>query len=335
MDEKTVEPKLDLNTATMRVPARQMPNFRTAVAVQNGVEKNLLFRTWGGLGDQICAEPTLRYALKTFKECDISLVSERPELFRHLKFKNVYDSKKVRPIYENYLVFDTITPPDESNLVWLFFSHMTTHCVDFASMCALRSQLPMADKELTLVGEHPGIIEVQDMFEKGVFIHAGRHWQSKTFPKEWWDQVLACVLAMGGTPILIGADTDDNRGTVDVNTFGCVDLRNKLSVSQTIWMLQRAKVLLTNDSAPLHMAASAAAWIGYVATVKHPDLITHWRGKQFGWRMKNFGKGGIWDIIDFCPNKDQEVTLENVGEENLKAWLPEPADFAEWAISKL
>ncbi len=31
------------------IPAHMHPLFRTQIAIQNGVEKNLLFRTWGGL----------------------------------------------------------------------------------------------------------------------------------------------------------------------------------------------------------------------------------------------------------------------------------------------
>ncbi len=31
------------------LPMGHIPIFRTQLAIQNGVEKNLLFRTWGGL----------------------------------------------------------------------------------------------------------------------------------------------------------------------------------------------------------------------------------------------------------------------------------------------
>ena len=338
MEKKKLDPVND----KVQIPITHLPLFRTEIAIQAGVEKNLLFRTWGGLGDQICAEPTLRYALQAFKDCEISLASEQPELFGHLKFERVFNLKQERPIYENYFVFETITPPDDSNLVWQFFSHMLVHCVDFPSMCALRSQLPNADKELKIVPERTGlkfenlsqVIADRLATEKCVVVHPGRHWQSKTFPKLWWDLVLHDIFAQGVTPVLIGADTDDNRGTVDVFTGDCIDLRNKLTVMETIYLLQHSKVLLTNDSAPLHMAATGDAWIGFVATCKHPDYISHWRKGEFSWRMKNFGKGGIWDVIDHCPNRASEVSAEAVDPELLKSWLPDPKEFAEWAVSK-
>ncbi len=325
----------------VQVPSMLIPGFRTALAVERGVEKNILLKTWGGIGDQICAEPTLRWALKSFKGCDISLASERPELFRHLSFKNVYDLSKVQPHWERYFPFDTIRPP--TDIQWQFMSHMLINCVDYPALCAFRCQLPVADREIKLVpteadfeeiGEHlgAGFSAVKEEFP--VAIHAGRHWQSKTFPADWWNDVLAQLIADECMPILIGGDTDDNRGTVDVDTLGCIDLRGKLTLMQSVALLQRVEVLLTNDSAPLHMAASGDAWIGYVATCKHPDYISHWRRGEWCWRMRNFGKGGIWDVIDYCPNKENEVSAENVGEENLRAWLPDPRDFANWAIEK-
>ena len=92
----------------------------------------------------------------------------------------------------------------------------------------------------------------------------------------------------------------------------------------------------------MHMAAAngCETFIGYVATCKHPDHITHWRINTHGvpewqWREVNHGKGGIWDIIDMCPNKEQEVSAEFVPPETLLSWLPDPVEFAEWACEKV
>ncbi len=322
----------------VNIPVQMHPLFRTQIAIDNGVEENLIFKTWGGLGDQICAEPTLRHAIKMFKNCNITLASERPELFSHLKFHEVFDTTKQKVDYSKYLPFETITPPNDSNMVWLFFSHLLTHCVDFPSMCAYRSQLPVSEKEIFLKGKCLENISID--FNR--YVHPGKHWQSKTFPKSWWDAVIFWLTQYGASPAIIGADTDDNRSTVAVDTSGCLDLRNKLSVMESVWILQRAKVLLTNDSAPLHMAASrdpddlstGHCHIGFVATCKHPDFITHWRHGQWGYNMKNHGKGGVWEILDYCPNKKQKVEVENVGD-HLLDWLPDPKEYAEWACQKL
>ncbi len=317
------------------IAAWKMPEYRTALAIQREVERNLLFKTWGGIGDQICAEPTLRFAFSKFNGCEISLASEMPELFSHLPFKDVFDLKKHKPHEDRYLTFNTIVSPT-TDLTWQFMSHCLINCVDFPSLCALRLQLPVKDREIILKPPTPtSSLENLPAFDKSVYVHAGRHWPSKTFPKDWWDAVITGLLRCGIVPVLIGGDTDDNRGTVDVDTSGCVDMRNKLSISDSIWLLQRCQVLLTNDSAPLHMAASGNAWIGFIATCKHPDYIGHWRHGEWMWQEENLGKGGMWDLVDFCPNKEQEVSVEFVDEAILRTWLPEPMKVVEWTLNKL
>jgi ADP-heptose:LPS heptosyltransferase len=319
----------------LAIPAHMVPGWRTSYAVQRGVEKEILFRTWGGIGDQICAEPTIRFAIKAFKDCNVSLASEHPEFFRHLKFKRVYDLKDHQPIWENYLTLDTIRNCDD--LSWQFYSHMLVNCVDYPTLCALRSMLPISEKQVQLF---PTDIEyrvirkiVFDKFDDKVVVHPGKHWQSKTFPVEWWQAVIDELENEKVTPILIGGDVDDNRGTVNVTTKNGFDLRGQLSLMETVALLKRAPVLLTNDSAPLHMAADSHCWIGFVATCKHPDMIMHWRRGGWAWRMKNHGKGGIWEVIDNCPNKVNSVEAENVGDRLLE-WLPDPKEFAQWAVEK-
>lgn len=309
-----------------------MPHFRTALAMQDGVEKNLLFRTWGGVGDQICAEPTLRWATKNFASSKVSLSSEIPDLFSHLNFHKVFNEKEVRPRFEDYLMFETITPPDDTNLVWQFFSHCLTNCVDFPALCALRMQLPIKDREIFLMGTKPKSEIIEQIEGNAVFVHAGKHWPSKTFPKDWWDETIKELLGAGLRPVLLGADTDDNRGTVDLDASACVDLRNRLTISESVWLLQRAKVLLTNDSSPLHMAASSDplfagtghCHIKYIATCKHPDFITHYRKGKFQYREENLGLGGMWEFLDHSPNQDKDVRVDQVSEETLRSWLPTP-----------
>lgn len=325
---------MNLNKDSIVVPANQIPSARTASAIERGVERNILMRTWGGLGDQICAEPTLRFALKSFKDCRVSLASECPELFGHLKFAEVFDLRLGKPDYDKFFTFDTIRDP--TSLTWEFMSHMIVNCVDYPALCAFRCQLPVADREIILRPNFSQTVaRVLDRKKAWVAVHAGRHWQSKTFPKWWWDEVLLHLKREGVTPVLIGEKMDDNRGTVDVNPRDCVDLRGQLKVMETVYLLQNAKVLVTNDSAPLHMAASGDAHIFYVATCKHPDYLTHWRHREWGWRMRNLGNGGIWDVVDYCPNKTQEVSAENVGEKLLLSWLPSPFTVAKVALAAL
>jgi len=314
--------------------ALQIPSYRTQVAFERGVADKLLVKTWGGIGDQVCAEPTLRYILEAFKGCSVSLASEIPELFGHLKFAEVFDLRRVVPREDNYLVLNTINSPD--SLTWEFIGHCVTHCVDFASLCAIRCQLPVSYRQVQMRPPAPGPAFFDSVFsaplDQCIFIHPGAHWPSKTFPPDWWSEVVSQVVMRGLIPVIIGKDCDDNRTTVNFEVPpGAVDLRNKTSILETLWLLKNARALITNDSSPLHMAAAGRGHIAFVATAKHQDYIYHWREGGWAWRMKHFNSGGIWDLVDHCPNKENEVTVEFVAPEILVSWLPLPTEIANWA----
>lgn len=319
------------------LPGIEVPSYRTMKAIKNGCENNILFTTWGGIGDQICAEPTLRFALDTFKGADVSIATELPELFSHLKFKKVYDLKKEKPDYNKYLKFDTINNPE--SLTWEFVSHCVTHCVDFPTICSLRSTLPIRYKPVIL---EPHVDSKFDLLKYAskeyVVIHAGKHWESKTFPVEYWNSILDAIIEKGLTPILIGKETDATQGTVQTKTNGCIDLRNKLKLMESVYLLQHSPYLICNDSSPMHMAVTGNARIAFIASAKHQDYLYHWRLNKRGepewaWRMRHFNKGGIWDILDYCPNKENTVTVDKVGTDILVKWLPEPKEILDWILS--
>lgn len=304
-----------------------IPNAKVLAALQRGVAKNLLFCVGGGIGDQLCAEPTLRYALKHFTDCKISIYARHPELFLHLPFDQVFKVGEDEPDVSKFLTLLTYQKPDSFSSQ--FFTACVMHCVDYCSLSALRIQLPIADRQI----QSPSIFNLDlkmllgSDIENPVFIHAGKTWPSRTPPAEWWNKVVAEILVFGGTPVFIGT----MKETVDVKRCG-VDLRDQLHVHQTLSLLKSAPVLLTNDSAPLHMAAIGDAFIGFLATAKHPDFITHWRRKGFGWRMKNFTGGNVHDLYSFCPNRGDTLELYELPEGTMEKWLPLPSQIGFWAV---
>lgn len=320
------------------IPLALHPLFRTHLAAQRGVEKNLLFSTWGGIGDVICSEPTVRYALENFKDCKITVATHHPEIFQHLKLHDVYDLKKENPIQDDYLVLHTIPNQDNSSLIPLFISHMITNCVDFPSLSAMRMQLPIKDREVILKPEPPQNKKIFKIFaerKNHVVIHAGRHWASKTFPSDWWNSVIESIKQEGLIPVLIGKHDGESQGYVDTTAEGCVDLRDKTSLNDSIWLVQNSPVVVCNDSSPLHMAATGDAWILFIASVKHPDYITHYRKGVFGWRMQNLSVGGLWDITPACPNTTADVLIDKIPEEKIRSILPSPEIFGRLCREKI
>ncbi len=326
----------------INLPAMMIPSFRFIRAKEMGVEKKLMIRTHGGLGDVICAEPAIRWAVQQFKKngTEITLDTYFPELFSHLEFKDLNDTKKKFLKYDDYLVFDSLHT--ETVIHWEFLAAMYIQVVDHHSLVMWRSQLPIADKSIRLepTGADYTVANQHIRPETDVIIHAGRTWQSRTVPTWFWNKIIDSVKRRGYRPVLIGKESRALVGNLPVETEGCLDLRDKLSVMETVAVLHRGKVVLTNDSSPIHMAASGDAWVGFISTVKFPEFITHWRrtpeGKtEFGWRMENFSKGGMWELTDRCPNGGEAVKMHMVDQKLVDGWMPNPEEYTEWAISRI
>lgn len=332
----------------VKLPVSMVPLFATKIAEQREVLKNLLFATWGGIGDVICSEPTIRYALNNYKDCKITVATRHPELFSHLNLDDVYDLTKEHPISDDYLILHTIPTQDNTLLTPQFISHMLTHCIDFPSLSALRMQIPLEHRYVVLRPNQPKdqqILDIVNQKQNYVVVHAGRHWESKTFPVQWWNAVLDSIKQVGLIPVLIGKHDGETQGYVNTSTEGCIDLRDKTSLNDSIWMVQRMPVVVCNDSSPLHMSATGDAWILFVASVKHTDYITHYR-KPFtiagqnnkpvwSWRMQNTGVGGLWDHFNTCPNKTEDLNVDKIDLSVLSKILPDPTIFGPLCKEKI
>jgi hypothetical protein len=310
----------------------ESPTFRYLLAQQNKTTKNVLLVAPYALGDCICAEPAIRYAVNNFAGCKVSLLTAFPELFQHLELEKVYNSREGNPNWDDYYVLKGYYAADE--LQSEFTHNFNMQIGDYIATCLFKGQIPVKDRNIVLKPS------VNSLSAQQVVVHPGKHWVSKTYPKRWWDAILTGLIGQGVTPVIIGATVEDGkRGTVDVDATNCLDLRNKLSVMESVSLVQTAQVVLTNDSAPLHMAASGGAWIGYFSTVRHEDFTKHWRAdewgiNQFGHRMHNFAKGTMWQTTDVSPARNG-AKYDVIDEKTLMSWLPEPVDVVKWTCGLL
>lgn len=269
----------------------------------------------------ICAEPTLRFAIHHFKS-DVSLACERPELFSHLKFKEIFDFKNDFLITGRH--FNLNCYPKNAELLNQFINPNLVHCVDWPSLATLRMQLPIKYRRVQL---HPKAFPEPPKKAIGsnrVLLHVGKGWPSKTFPQEWWIAAMKDCLERGFVPVLIGQNCIEFSGLDD----GVVDLRDKLSFNQFLWLCKNSHRMITNDSAPLHIAAAGDGKIAFVSTAKRGDLITHYREGGYGWRMKDFGNR-LWDEFPLSPSHGEPIFINEIPN-NRRLSLPDPMDLVEW-----
>jgi hypothetical protein len=264
---------LDIIKEDLRKWERDSPDFN--------YKRRIVVIVSGGMGDQVDAEPTLRYMNHIYKDtAEIIITTHWPRLFHH--FSNpVLEHKKFIP--EKYEPFYKIhTFPDPTTVTYSVISNLLCNTVDYCSVASLQRILPLEKKIIyleTLDEDEKELDDILDGFDlsKAVLIHSGRHWESKSFPIEWWQKIVDIVTEK--IPVcLIGTDDHNNRGAYQLNlpdnSFNLIDRTN---IGVLISAVSRAPILLSNDSVPVHIAGAFDNWIVVIPTCKHPDHILPYR----------------------------------------------------------
>lgn len=299
---------------TIIVPGIEVPSFRTQLHLINHQQiDNILFVVSGGIGDVLCAEPTIRFAKNNFTDKTIKILCDKnfQTFFRHL------DVVFVDKIEDSDFVLHTMSP--QGSLINDFFCHFNLHPVDYCSLVTLKTFIPTKDKVLRWYPDSQPI-DLNIDWEKTILIHTGTHWETKTLPKEFLTKIILYLLDKGYTVIAFGKDLDETQKAhvIDIINDNYIDLTNKLSLDQVGYLLKQTKKLITNDSFPLHAAVAANPDIEvyFFTWAKHPDLLKHWRlnGKNavFGHKMYVLNSDGLWKNTPF-PYQPHEVRADKFG----------------------
>jgi hypothetical protein len=319
------------------MPALEHPDFKTAMAIENGCDKKWLIKTWGGLGDVVCAEPTIRFIDSHLPDIHVTIKTAHPEIFRHLKVTRVPLETSLDET--QYYTVNTINHQD--SLAWKFMSHGICHPVDYVSLNILRGQLPTADREIKLprytsmrIDPFAYLVESPEDF---IVVHPGKHWPSKTFPADWWAE-LTHELSKHWAVILIGKTVDENVGYVPFSIglhSGIYDLRDYpgFGLKDLIAFLTHAEYVFTNDSAPIHIAAAGKAHIGFIASCKHADFLFHWRGNKWKRRMYDFGRDNLYYHLNKSPVQGKSVEYGDITPEQMNKILPNPKDVVKGMLT--
>ena len=86
----------------------------------------------------------------------------------------------------------------------------------------------------------------------------GSVWATKRWPAERFAAAAALLIARGYAVVLLGSREDAplcGRIESEVRSRGCLNAAGKLSLLQSAELIRRCEVLLSNDSAPVHLAA--------------------------------------------------------------------------------
>ena len=277
-------------------------------------KRNIVIRVSAGMGDQLCSEPAIRYATELYPDANFYVLTHFPRLFKHLNLKVMtYDEWK--GLDESVLVMHTC-PDDEVSQHGM--SHVLFHPTDFASMSMIKRTIPNNHKTIQLSIDPDdtmnilNILSGKDIQKPTIVVHAGKWWPSKTLPQEWWQQVVD-KLSEKLTVVLVGKTMDEKQGFVPIECpDGGYDLRDMTSLGELFSLISLSKVLLTNDSSPLHISGAFDNWIVTIPTCKHPDHILPFRNGTQYYKTKSLYKKLLLDDLEIRHTEIKTDTIDTV-----------------------
>lgn len=292
----------------------------------------------GGLGDQVAAEPAIRYMReKQYPDAEFIVATHWPRLFSHLTSIGVevvqHGKSNLKPDTP-YFIAKTLPEPD--SLQWSVVSHLLCHSLDYSSIALMKRTLPLADKKIKLdasfeeLGNLLSIIGTEKLDDLYI-VHPGRHWQSKTFPTQYWQDIIDGLVAAGKRVAIVGKTEAGDpptyvpgaRGTVDVTCpDGAYDLRDLLDLGTFITLLSVGKVLISNDSAPIHLAGAFDNWIVLIPSCKNPDHILPWRERSLYHKAIALYNRLPIDEVESRPTQVTQTSAEFTCEDWLKYLMP-------------
>ena len=259
-----------------------------------------------------------------------------PRIFRHLERPGLrVGVHGAVPTTWDAAPWHAITLPGPETPAWRHVSNMMCHTVDYVSMALLQRTLPMADRSIRLsvgledIGELLDVVGIRSITEL-TLVHPGKHWESKTFPAKWWQAVIDGLQEAGETVCLIGAESEDGkRGTVAVEVRdGMIDTRNRLSLGGLFALVGAAWCLVSNDSAPVHIAGAGDGWIIAVPTCKHEDHIMPYRNGSTWHKAIALRKDLMLDDCDNHPTVQGQTSVEFLPR-TWDAYLPDPSTVVD------
>lgn len=308
---------------------QEAPNF--------AYKRHIVVKTHGGLGDQICAEPVIRYmAEKAYKDAHITVCTWYPRVFSHLPVEvvGIFDFK---PEFDTpYFLMETLVGPEKP--CWQFMSANLMSATDFMSQMCLRMILPDDAKQIKMkvgleeISEVIDVVGIRSMSDI-VLVHPGKGWDSKSFPASWWSEVVRLISEAGFQVVVIGKDLSEEQGTIEIDVpKGVIDARNLLGLGGLIGLISQARVLVSNDSSPVHIAGAFDNHIILIPTCKHPDHVLPFRNGNRYYKADSLCKKLMFDSIDSSPTQIHGQTIDKVPG-NIEDFLPDPKDVLE-AVKK-
>lgn len=267
----------------------------------------------GGLGDEICSEPVVRYACQKLypPDEDIRICTAFPEIFKHLSKRCGANASELGVSAGDKFLHLSSSPykfVEGKHYTHPFASiaqPLFVPTIEFHSMFMLRRTLPDADKRIFLGLNPVSVSKISNILGSNeapvALVHGASTDETRMLPVDYCAELIHGLNELGFKTILFGrCERNYNECRPSLN------LINQLDVDDTVALVATSPLLITNDSAPVHIAAAFDNYLVVLPTIRHPDRLVHPRHGSRYWRTAAFYQKLMVDDKNWRPEVDIE-----------------------------
>jgi ADP-heptose:LPS heptosyltransferase len=244
---------------------------------------------FGGMGDDICRLPALKYMLDTHTHCQFTIAC--PDYLVPV-MEHFFAGR-----FEQVIPFSKLTP-ELAKRAWIqtkteFFTPMHTHLVDHA-FSYLADRMDLGIEHKNYLQFRTGEIDVSkfSLPHRYVVLTTGYTAEVRRLPSKTFNGIADYLIQRGVTPVFLGAKTTYRGGVAekiegkfdeDVDYSKGVDLRDQTSLLEAGAIIAKSKGVVGLDNGLLHVAGCTSAPIVAAYTNTLPEHRLPIRNNQLGW----------------------------------------------------
>jgi ADP-heptose:LPS heptosyltransferase len=234
-----------------------------------------------GLGDLICATPTIKKLYDSYQK-KIIVISKMPELFKMNPYvEKSYKASSIDMEYfnDNYIMhnsFYLVGKKDERGV------EMKHNMMDIRQFHAIHLGFMLTKNEMECF-YNPIEPMKNELSGKYAVIHPVNTWPNRTWSQDNWIELSKELKKWGYSVVAIGKDSSEmgffnvNKPVHEIDEAQIINLMNKTSISETWHIINNASAVITMDSGILHLAGTTKTTIVELGSAINPEFRTPYR----------------------------------------------------------
>lgn len=224
-----------------------------------------------GLGDLICATPTIRKLRQSYG-APITIVSKMPEIFKqNPDVEASYKRSSVDWDYfqRNYIIHNSFYNVGKKNERGIEYKH---NVIDIRQFHAINLGFMLLQSELECFYRPSDVCRVDKPKTPYFVIHPVQNWGTRSWSEANWIALIKWLNGTGHRVVAIGKDSSEtgffnvNKPTYELKDADVVNYMNQTSISDAWHLINYSEGIVTMDSGLLHLAGTTKTHIYHLGS---------------------------------------------------------------------